>query len=126
MKYLSIGLGILAVLLVLSVLGSLWVAGSAEEARAALDDALAALDRGDFAAAISHGNDADALWARNQNRFSVLVSHETLNEISVGFAALRAYATAQAVDEYRAHCCELSLRLSHLARTDLPFYYNFL
>lgn len=126
MKYLYIGISVLAVLLAVCVFSNLWAATALDGAQASLSAALDALDRGDFSAAVTHGADAAAQWERRKNVFSVLSDHEALDEISVGFSALHAYAAEREVTEYRARCRELLLRLARLSRADLPFYYNFL
>lgn len=126
MKYLYIGISVLAVLLAVCIISNLWAATGLDGAQASLSAALDALNRNDFAAAVAHGADAAAQWEARKNVFSVLSDHEALDEISVGFSALHAYAAEHEVAEYRARCRELLLRLDRLARADLPFYYNFL
>lgn len=126
MKYLSIGIGILAVLLAVCIFSSVWVAKSVETAQAALSEAVQALNRGDLDAAMLRGEDAATQWNRHANVFGVFLSHEEIDEISVGFSNLRAYADNGASEDYRVCCAELLFRLSHIAQMDIPFYYNFL
>lgn len=126
MKYFYIGLGILAVLLALSIGGSVLLCQSTRESEAYLQEAAEALTEDDFSAAVLLAGKAERSFARRRELLGALLSHEELDEISVDFSDLLVYGAEDSREEFRARCEALRFRLRHVAEMDVPFYYNFL
>lgn len=126
MKYFSIGCGILAILLAAGIWSSLWIDRSVENVQTQLEAAVDALDTAGIEAAVAHSALASVQWERHRRLLGILLSHERLEEISVGFAELSSYAGSGDGEEYRACCQALLVRLASLAKTDLPLYDNLL
>lgn len=125
MKYLYIGIGVLAALLALCILSTLLVSFGTRAALSSLETSLTAFDEGDFLTAMEHAMHAKSEWEQHSGLLSTLLSHEELDEIDAGFTALSSYCITKTTDEFRSLCAELSLRLRHITQMDIPFYYNF-
>ena len=125
MKYLYIGVGVLAVLLAACILSTTVISSCTRETADALEHALSAFDEDDFPAAAAQASRAKSEWDQHAKLLSALLSHEELDEIDTAFTALDSYRKTQTADEFRSRCAELSLRLRHITQMDIPFYYNF-
>lgn len=126
MKYLYIGLGVLAVLLALCIGSSVFLCRSTRQSEALLLDADAALREDDFPAAVAFADEAQRAFDRRRELLGALLSHEELDEIAIAFSALEVYGAEGSREEFRVRCEELLFRLRHVAEMDVPFYYNFL
>ena len=126
MKYLTIGLGILAVLLCLSLVFSLLSVRYLREIEAPLREVESFLASGDFDAIRPLTADAQDRWDEHLGFFSSLLSHGELDEVSNDFASLSAYAALEELPDYCAAHARLCTMLAHLRDIDQLRYYNFL
>lgn len=126
MRYLYIGLGILAVILIASILCLCLLRGFVGDVAAALDAAIAALDRGDTAAAEASARQAEALWQRYSGFLCAILDHAETDAITRSFANVSSYAATDTTDEFRASCVETVAMIRHVADMEMPYYYNIL
>ena len=126
MKYLTIGLSILAVLLGLSLLFSLLSVRYLREIEAPLREAEAFLDAGDFDTIRPLTADARDGWNSHLGFFNSLLSHAELDDITNEFAALSTYAALEEPADYREVHARLCAMLARLQDGSRLCYYNFL
>lgn len=126
MKYLYIGVGILAVTLVLSILSVCLLGGFVTQAADRLDAAVDALDRSDTAAAEAQAEQAQMLWKKYSGFVCSILDHSESDAITWGLANVRSYAVTESYDEFRASCVETAAMIRHVANMERPYYYNIL
>ncbi|MDR0889615.1 MAG: DUF4363 family protein [Oscillospiraceae bacterium] len=126
MKFLYIGVGILVGLLIICILGGALVAQHSEEIISELSKAVEAFDSGDLDAAIAYADAAKEIWDKHSRLLSSLLSHGQLDDIEHDFSALNSFSITGAKDEFRSQCAMLLTQLQHIAKMDLPYYFNFL
>ncbi|MEA4964694.1 MAG: DUF4363 family protein [Oscillospiraceae bacterium] len=126
MKYLVIGLSILAVILCLCLLFSLLSNRYLDECKAPLLEAESYFPAEDYASILPLLEEAEASWSVRKNFFSCILSHSELDCINYAFARLTAYAEEADMAELRGNYEELLRMLDHIRGMDEPRYYNIL
>lgn len=126
MKYLMLGLGLMALLLG----GSLFVlwrtACCLDEAVAPLHTVQALLEEEDYESILALTEESQSLWEAHRGYFCSIFSHTELEDIDQGYASLIAYAEQEELAELRDAHRRLLERMEHLRRMDRPYYYNIL
>ena len=126
MKYLMLGLGLMALLLC-SSLFVLWrTACCLDEVAAPLHTVQALLEEEDYESILALTEESQSLWESHRGYFCSIFSHAELEDIDQGYASLIAYAEQEELAELRDAHRRLLERMEHLRRMDLPYYYNIL
>ena len=126
MKYLTIGVSILAVLLCLCLLFA-WLSKTyLEETERPLREAAGYFPAGDCDSILPLVQEAHAVWASHKGFFSSILSHSDLEEVNYCFASLTAYAARGEMAELQDNYNRLRFMLEHLRSMDQPLYYNIL
>ncbi len=126
MKYLIIGITILALILSLCLLFSYLSNQYLDDVKTQLHDAATFLPVKDWDALVIYTEDAEECWDNHRDFFSSLLDHQELEDIDRTFVSLLAYAkTEEPVGYYEAYKRLLSM-LEHISNMDTPHLYNIL
>ena len=126
MKYLIIGVSILAVLLCLCLLFSWLSKVYLEETLQPLREAVRYFPAEDFDSILPLAEEAHSVWKSHKGFFSSILSHAELDEVNYCFASLTAYAASGEMAELLDAHSRLISMLDHLQAMDQPRYYNIL
>lgn len=126
MKYLYIGIAVLALVLTGSLLCGMAVERTLEVPLFALEQTLTALDAGETERAAALGSAAKASWERREPFLCSVLSHEELDAANTTFAELSSYGVTRSETEFRSRCLLLITQLRHMCQMDKPTFYNFL
>jgi len=125
-KYLYIGVVILAVILAFCFVSSALLGRYTGEAAARLGAALTLAGQDDFSGAARQVEAAMRDWERHKGLWGVVLQHDESDEVLTSFHALLAYARCGDDAEFAAGCAELICRVEHVAEMEKPLYYNVL
>ena len=126
MKYLTIGVSILAALLCLCLLFSWLSKVYLEETAWPLREAARYFLAGDCDSILPLVEEAHSVWKSHKGFFSSILSHAELDEVNYCFASLTAYAASGEMAELLDAHSRLISMLDHLQAMDQPRYYNIL
>jgi len=126
MKYLMLGLGLIALLLGGSLLVLWYTACCLDEAADPLNALQPLLKEEDYEAILALTEESQSLWESHRGYFCSIFSHTELEDIDQGYASLIAYAEQEELAELRDAHRRLLERMEHLRRMDRPYYYNIL
>lgn len=126
MRYLLLGIGMMAALLAAALLVLWQTTCLLDEAQAPLKELQALFAEEDYDAMLALTEESRSLWESCHGFFSSIFSHAELEEIDQGYASLIAYAEQRELAELRDAHRRLMDMLDHLRRMDLPYYYNIL
>ncbi len=82
--------------------------------------------RGDFENAADAVLAASQRWHANERFFDVVLRHDEVDAVSVGFASLQQYAQAESRGDFAAACAELIERVQRIRQMQLPLVSNIL
>lgn len=126
MKYLYIGVTILALCLTLCLVLTAALERHTKEAADLLQQALDYADQEQFAQAEQLVLQAQALWHDKHGFFCTMLRHDAANEIYTTFYELIEYAQNDCVEEFEPSCAALIEQIRHLAEIENLSYYNIL
>ena len=126
MKHLWFGVGLLAALLA----ASLWLGDGME---ALHEDPARDLEKAADAALAGDWDLAEALyirsanlWQRRRSAAAVLIHHDAVDEIEMGFSALRNYIRCKEVPSFTAACSQLAYQLRSIPQSHRFRWWNLL
>ena len=126
MKYLLLGIFLLA-LLVGSGLLVLWQTSRAlDETEAPLRAMEAPLRESDYETMLALTEESRTVWEEYYGFFASIFSHADLEDVDQSYASLSAYAEKEELAEFRDAYRRLCDLLDHLRLMDIPYYYNIL
>lgn len=123
MKHLYLGLGILAVLLILGLLSLFLLTDRLESAALILNEAYAQAVKGRPQEARETALHARGRWEAMYGLTASLVDHGPLDEVNRAFAELEAQ---EEPGDLAGTCRALSCLIRGIARREKPLYYNIL
>ena len=126
MKYLLLGLFLIALLLGGGLLALWQTARALDETEAPLRAMEDPLRSGDYEALLALTEESRALWEERYGFFASIFSHADLEDVDQSYASLAAYAEQEELAEFRDAYRRLWDLLEHLRRMDIPYYYNIL
>ena len=126
MKYLTIGVSVLAILICLCVLFGRLSDQYLDETEAPLREMTQYFPLEDYGAIRLLAEEAQEIWDARKGFFSSLLSHNDLEQANDCFASLLAYAEREEMAELRDAYRRLLVVLEHLREMDQPTYYNIL
>lgn len=77
-----------------------------------------------YTAAAESLRQAKQLWEDRETVLGIFLHHEEVDEILALFAQLEAFIKLEDLDDYLAACGELTARLEHVRRMELPTVEN--
>lgn len=77
-----------------------------------------------YTAAAESLRQAKQLWEGRETVLGIFLHHEEVDEILALFAQLEAFIKLEDLDDYLAACGELTARLEHVRRMELPTVEN--
>ena len=126
MKHLTLGIGILAVLLVLC-LGASWTMDrTSDQVAALLESAWEQADRENLQAAAEQVEAAHRTWEQHRGISASLVDREGLGGSEQGFTDLQAWFQLGEEAEFAQSCLALAQQVRAMADAEKPYYYNIL
>lgn len=124
MKYLYIGISILALTLLASIILVVCLNNCIHRTAKLLDEALEACDRNDMEQAYRKGMEAERLWNKYDGFLGVALDHEESDGITFGVAEMNSYAITDTPEDFRRCCAEVNAQMYHVAQKELPYYFN--
>lgn len=126
MKHLWFGAGLLAVLLAVS----LWLGDSMqsihEDPARDLEKAARAAMEEDWALATALYNRSAKSWQSRRNRTAILIHHDLIGQIDMGFAALENYARREETGSFAATCDQLAIQIRSIPQSHRFRWWNLL
>lgn len=126
MKHVAIAVSILAVLLCLCVLASVYVRNRAAETIAPVLRAQALAAQENYTAAAGEILQAKTIWHDAEAWLEILLPHDETDEASRVLASLYEYARVEDTDDFSAASAELVFLLEHIRQMQLPTLQNIL
>lgn len=126
MKHVAIAVSILAVLLCLCILASVYVRNRAAETIAPVLRAQALAAQENYTAAAGEILQAKTIWHDAEAWLEILLPHDEADEASRVLATLYEYACVEDADDFSAASAELVFLLEHIRQMQLPTLQNIL
>lgn len=126
MKHLSLGIGILVVLLILCTVSMCMLDRTADQVASLLESAWSQAGGDDFQAAAGQMEKARSIWEDRHGMAASLVDHQKLEEIDQGFVDLQAWLTLEEEEEFIRGCMALAQQLRAMAEAEKLYYFNIL
>lgn len=126
MKYLYIGLSLLAATLAASIVSLCTLNLRTNEAAVQLEAAIDAFDRDDWQTATACVEKAGDIWDHYSGLLGTVLDHQESDAIKWGLANIRSFAVTKSGEEFRAGCTETAAMIRHVAQMERPYYYNIL
>lgn len=126
MKYLYVGIAILALCLALCVTTTCMLTRYTKEASQMLEEAQTHAAQAQYDAATRLVSQSNKLWKRHHGFFGIILRHDEADDVNAMYQRLLAYAEEESSEEFLPTCAELIQRIHHLADMELPHYYNVL
>lgn len=126
MKHVAIAVSILAVLLCLCILASVYVRNRAAETIAPVLRAQTLAAQENYTAAAGEILQAKTIWHDAEAWLEILLPHDEADEASRVLASLYEYARVEDTDDFSAASAELVFLLEHIRQMQLPTLQNIL
>lgn len=126
MKHVAIAVSILAVLLCLCILASVYVRNRTAETIAPVLRAQALAAQENYTAAAGEILQAKTIWHDAEAWLEILLPHDEADEASRVLATLYEYARVEDTDDFSAASAELVFLLEHIRQMQLPTLQNIL
>lgn len=126
MKHFSIGIGILAVILVLGLITLGIMNRELEKTAETLTEAWTACCKGDHETAKTAAERARRDWDKGYGLTASFADHEPLDEVNRVFSRMEACGVLGEWDEFAQTCRELISLIHGIADREKPLYYNIL
>lgn len=101
-----------------------YVRASGEETVTLLERSIRQAEEEQYTAAAESLRQAKQLWEGRETVLGIFLHHEEVDEILALFAQLEAFIKLEDLDDYLAACGELTARLEHVRRMELPTVEN--
>lgn len=124
MKHILIACLVFALCLAVGLFSLFYVRASGEETVTLLERSIRQAEEEQYTAAAESLRQAKQLWEGRETVLGIFLHHEEVDEILVLFAQLEAFIKLEDLDDYLAACGELTARLEHVRRMELPTVEN--
>ena len=124
MKHILIACLVFALCLAVGLFSLFYVRASGEETVALLERSIRQAEREKYTAAAESLQQAKRLWEGRETGLGIVLHHEEVAEILALFAQLEQFIRLEDLDDYLAACSELTARLEHIRRMELPTVEN--
>ena len=116
MKHILIACLVFALCLAVGLFSLFYVRASGEQTVELLERSIRQAEGENYTAA--------AVWEGRETILGIFLHHEEVDEILALFAQLEAFIKLEDLDDYLAACGELTARLEHVRRMELPTVEN--
>ena len=124
MKHILIACLVFALCLAVGLFSLFYVRASGEETVTLLERSIRQAEEEQYTAAAESLRQAKQLWEGRETVLGIFLPHEEVAEIMALFARLEAFIKLEDLDDYLAACGELTARLEHVRRMELPTVEN--
>ena len=124
MKHILIACLVFALCLAVGLFSLFYVRASGEETVTLLERSIRQAEEEQYTAAAESLRQAKQLWEGRETVLGISLHHEEVDEILALFAQLEAFIKLEDLDDYLAACGELTARLEHVRRMELPTVEN--
>ena len=124
MKHILIACLVFALCLAVGLFSLFYVRASGEETVTLLAHSIRQAEEEQYTAATESLRQAKQLWEGRETVLGIFLHHEEVDEILALFAQLEAFIKLEDLDDYLAACGELTARLEHVRRMELPTVEN--
>ena len=120
MKHILIACLVFALCLAVGLFSLFYVRASGEETVTLLERSIRQAEEEQYTAAAESLRQAKQLWEGRETVLGIFLHHEEVDEILALLAQLEAFIKLEDLDDYLAACGELTARLEHVRRMELP------
>ena len=124
MKHVLIACLVFALCLAVGLFSLFYVRASGEETVTLLERSIRQAEEEQYTAAAESLRQAKQLWEGRETVLGIFLHHEEVDEILALLAQLEAFIKLEDLDDYLAACGELTARLEHVRRMELPTVEN--
>ena len=124
MKHCWIACGVFALCLAVGLCSVLYVRTSGEQTNEKLTASVRQAEREEYAAAAASLEQAREIWEGRETWLGIFLHHEEVDEVIALFAQIEQFIRLEDLDDYLAACHELTARLEHIRRMELPTVEN--
>ena len=124
MKHILIACLVFARCLAVGLFSLFYVRASGEETVTLLERSIRQAEEEQYTAAAESLRQAKQLWEGRETVLGIFLHHEEVDEILALLAQLEAFIKLEDLDDYLAACGELTARLEHVRRMELPTVEN--
>ena len=124
MKHILIACLVFALCLAVGLFSLFYVRASGEETVTLLERSIRQAEEEQYTAAAESLRQAKQLWEGRETVLGIFLHHVEVDEILALFAQLEAFIKLEDLDDYLAACGELTARLEHVRRMELPTVEN--
>ena len=124
MKHILIACLVFALCLAVGLFSLFYVRASGEETVTLLERSIRQAEEEQYTAAAESLRQAKQVWEGRETVLGIFLHHEEVDEILALFAQLEAFIKLEDLDDYLAACGELTARLEHVRRMELPTVEN--
>ena len=124
MKHILIACLVFALCLAVGLFSLFYVRASGEETVTLLERSIRQAEEEQYTAAAESLRQAKQLWEGRETVLGIFLHHAEVDEILALFAQLEAFIKLEDLDDYLAACGELTARLEHVRRMELPTVEN--
>ena len=124
MKHILIACLVFALCLAVGLFSLFYVRASGEETVTLLERSIRQAEEEQYTAAAESLRQAKQLWEGRETVLGIFLHHEEVDEILALLAQLEAFIKLEDLDDYLAACGELTARLEHVRRMELPTVVN--
>ena len=124
MKHILIACLVFALCLAVGLFSLFYVRASGEETVSLLERSIRQAEEEQYTAAAESLRQAKQLWEGRETVLGIFLHHEEVDEILALLAQLEAFIKLEDLDDYLAACGELTARLEHVRRMELPTVEN--
>ena len=122
MKHILIACLVFALCLAVGLFSLFYVRASGEQTVELLERSIRQAEN--YTAAAASLQQAKQVWEGRETILGIFLHHEEVDEILALFAQLEAFIKLEDLDDYLAACGELTARLEHVRRMELPTVEN--
>ena len=124
MKHILIACLVFALCLAVGLFSMVYVRASGEETVALLERSIRQAENEAYADAAESLRQAKELWEGRETLLGIFLHHEEVDELLALFAQLEQFIKLEDLDDFLAACHELTARLEHVRRMELPTIEN--
>ena len=124
MKHILIACLVFALCLAVGLFSMVYVRASGAQTNELLERSIRQAENEEYAAAAESLRQAKALWEGRETVLGIFLHHEEVDELLALFAQLEQFIKLEDLDDFLAACHELTARLEHVRRMELPTIEN--
>ena len=124
MKHVLIACVVFALCLAVGLFSLFYVRASGAQTNELLERSIRQAETEDYTGAAASLRQAKEVWEGRERILGIFLHHEEVDEVIALFAQLEQFIRLEDLDDYLAACHELTARLEHIRRMELPTVEN--